>query len=136
MDNKIYSDPNAYIQRIVEKPKQKVDMMHIEKVIYPVNYNDFTTHYDNNSFNCKSENKKCEHKNNNFDISKLLPLLIGGKGSLDSMLPSLLSGLGVSKDIMPLLNNFSNLNKPKKVTAKVLSDENNDSITKYKKVEQ
>jgi len=135
MDNNIYSDPNAYIYRVVEKPKPKVDMMHIEKVIYPVNYNDFTTHYDNNSFNCKGENKKCEHKNNNFDISKLLPLLVGGKGSLDSMLPTLLSGLGVSKDILPLLNNFNNINKAKKVEAKVVKTENNDFFYKNKKVE-
>ena len=136
MENRIYSDPNAYILRRVETPKQKVDLMHIEKVMYPVNYNDWTTHYDTNNFNCSCKDKKCEHKNNCFDISKLLPLLMGGKSDLNSMLPSLLSGLGVSKDIMPLLNNFSNLNKPKKVEAHVVEKKENGKISNYKRVEE
>lgn len=135
MENKIYSDPNAFVKLQVEKPKQKVDMMHIEKVMYPVNYNEFTTHFDNTCFENKKEDLP-SRKNNNFDISKLLPLLAGGKGSLDSMLPTLLSGLGVSKDVLPFLNNFTNINKPKKVEAKVIKFENGDSISKYRKVRE
>lgn len=134
MENYIYSDPNAYIKRVAEKPKQKVDLMHIEKVIYPINYNDFTTHIDNN-FESKKEKPVNSGNNNSFDISKLLPLLMGNKGGLESMLPSLLSGLGVSKDVLPLLNNFTGLNKPKKVEAKVVETTSSDSISRYKKVE-
>lgn len=138
MENGIYSDPNAYIKREIVKPKQKVDLMHIEKVMYPVNYDNFSCpHHDKTAFDNKQAQEPQQHKSGpNFDISKLLPLLTGGKGNLNSMLPGLLSGLGVNKDILPLLNNFTNLNKPKKVEAKVVETANTDSISKYKRVEK
>lgn len=134
MENGIYSDPNAYIKREIKKPKQKVDLMHIEKVMYPVNYDNYV-HYDKSSFESKPlpQQNEQHHQGFNFDLSKLLPLLAGGKGNLTSMIPSLLSGLGMNKDILPLLNNFTNMNKPKKVSAKVV-DSHEDTISKYKKV--
>lgn len=135
MENEVYHDPNAFIKREAEKPKQKVDMMHIEKVMYPVNYDNYTTPHDHTSFETKKEDKESSNNNQNFgfDISKLLPLLMG-KGNLNSMLPSLLSNLGMSQDILPLLSNFNNFNKAKKVTAKVVNT-TEDTISKYKRVE-
>ena len=106
MENELYHDPNAFIKRVVEQPKQKVDKMHIEKVMYPVNYDNFSEHHDKSSFEKPKADFPQQQHSSGFDISKILPLL----------------------------NNFTNMNKPKKVTAKVV-DASKDTISKYKRVE-
>lgn len=127
MENGLYYDPNAFIKRRVEKEKPKVDLMHIEKVIYPINYENFPSHYEHLECKPKKEEQCCNRPN--FDISKLMPLFAGG--NLNNLLPNLLSNLGLNNDILKLLNNF---NGPKQVKAEVV--ENVDTISKYKKVEE
>lgn len=124
-----YYDKNAFIERKVPK-KQKVDLNHIEKVVYPVNYGEFPEHYDKNMF----VNPHPPRPKSSFDISKILPLLLNG-GDISSLMPTLLSNLGMGKELLPLLNSIP---KTKKVEATVVEkdkENDEDSISKYERVE-
>lgn len=129
----IYSDPNAFIKRDVVKrePKQKVDLAHIEKVFYPQPYENAPRYFEKKG-SCppQSQPQPAPSQRPFFDINKLLPLL-SGKGNLSSILPNILANLGVNKDILPFLNNF---NKPKTVESKVVENFDDNSISKYEKV--
>ena len=125
-----YFDKNAYVSRVKVQEKPKVDLQHIEKVIYPVNYENVPEHYDKDIFKDRTP-PKAPPPRPNFDISKLLPLLMN-KGDMSSLLPNLLSNMGMSGEISNLLKNFAPM---KKVEAKVVENFNSDSISKYPKVE-
>lgn len=126
----MYFDKNAYITRVKVQEKPKVDLQHIEKVMYPVNYENTPEHYDKNMFKDRCKKTPPPPKPS-FDIAKLLPLLLG-KGDLSSLLPSLLSNMGMGSDVMQLIKNFAPM---KKVEAKVVDDFEKDSISKYPKIE-
>ena len=126
----LYFDKNAYILRANVKEKPKIDLQHIEKVVYPVNYDNMPEHYDKNMF-LEKKPKPMPPPKPSFDISKLLPLLFN-KGDISSLLPNLLSGLGMGGDVANLLKNFAPI---KKVEAKVIDDFSKDSISKYPKIE-
>ena len=76
MENELYHDPNAFIKRVVEQPKQKVDKMHIEKVMYPVNYDNFSEHHDKSSFEKPKADFPQQQHSSGFDISKILQFLL------------------------------------------------------------
>lgn len=124
----VYFDKNAYITRVKVQEKPKVDLQHIERVIYPVNYENMPEHYDKNMF---VERKTAPPPKPGLDISKILPLLLG-KGDMSSLLPNLLSNMGMNGEIAQLLKNFAPI---KKVEAKVVEDFNKDSISKYPKAD-
>lgn len=124
----VYFDKNAYITRVKVQEKPKVDLQHIERVIYPVNYENMPEHYDKNMF---VERKTASPPKPGLDISKILPLLLG-KGDMSSLLPNLLSNMGMNGEIAQLLKNFAPI---KKVEAKVVEDFNKDSISKYPKAD-
>ncbi len=126
----LYYDKNAYVLRAKVQEKPKVDLQHIEKVVYPVNYDNMPEHYDKNIFMEKKPPAPPPQKPA-FDISKLLPLLLN-KGDISSLLPNLLSGMGMGGDVSNLLKNFAPI---KKVEAKVVEDFSKDSISKYPKIE-
>lgn len=131
----LYFDKNAYIQRVKVEEKKKVDLNHIEKVMYPVNYDSLPEHFDKDVFTSPKKDTKPspQQQKPQFDISKLLPLLMN-KGDMSSLLPNLLSSFngGMGKDILPLIKNFAS---PKKVEAKVVESFSKDSISKYPKIE-
>lgn len=122
----LYCDPNAKYNRKIEPPKQKVDLNHIEKIMYPQNYNNIETHYDKNAF-CPPP-KPVPQPKPNFDLSQLLGLL-GGNSNLSSLLPSLLKNIGADNQLLSLLKKTA---PTKKVEAKVI--EKSDSISKYERV--
>lgn len=124
----VYFDKNAYITRVKVQEKPKVDLQHIERVIYPVNYDNLPEHYDKSMF---VERKPTPPPKPGLDISKILPLLLG-KGDMSSLLPNLLSNMGMNGEIAQLLKNFAPV---KKVEAKVVEDFNKDSISKYPKAD-
>ena len=107
----IYCDPNAYIMREKVESKPKVDLNHIEKVVYPVSYGDFSQHYKKNEFKNPNPPQSSSNKKSNqgIDINKLLPLLTG-KGNISSLMPNILNNLGINQDVLKMFNNFS-LNK-------------------------
>lgn len=131
MNESMYFDKNAFITRVKVQERPKVDLQHIEKVIYPVNYENMPEHYDKNIFKDRYGNVQPQPQKPNFDITKLLPLLLG-KGDLSSLLPSLLNNMGMGNDLMQLIKNFAPI---KKVEAKVVDDFEKDSISKYPKIE-
>lgn len=135
-----YHDPNAYVQRVkVKSEKQKVDLNHIERVVYPQPYENIPSRYDKEHFASQSEKTSAtspKQNNNNvgggLDINKILPLLTSG-GNLNSLLPKLLGNFGVNQDILSL---FNNLKPVKKVESKVVENFESDTISKYKKVKK
>lgn len=131
MNESMYFDKNAYITRVKVQEKPKVDLQHIEKVMYPINYENIPEHYDKDMFKDRCPKAPPKPPRPNFDITKLLPLLLG-KGDLSSLLPGLLSNMGMGSDVMQLIKNFAPM---KKVEAKVVDDFDKDSISKYPKIE-
>lgn len=131
MNESMYFDKNAFFTRVKVQEKPKVDLQHIEKVIYPVNYENMPEHYDKDMFKDRCKKTPPPPARPNFDLSKLLPLLMG-KGDLSSLLPSLLSSMGMGSDVAGLLKNFAPI---KRVEAKVVEDFEKDSISKYPKIE-
>lgn len=128
-ESSFYTDPNAFIRREPSPKKEKVDLCHIERSIYPINYEQFPEHFDRNIF--KNPHPP-EQPRSKFNLGSLLPLLMKKNSDLSSLLPSLLSSLGMGNEIMPLLNNIS---KPKKVEARVVENFDNNSISNYERVE-
>lgn len=124
-----YFDKNAFILKGKTPEKPKIDLQHIEKVVYPVNYENMPEHYDKNMF--AEKRSPTPPPKSNFDISKLLPLLFN-KGDISSLLPNLLSGMGMGGELTNLLKNFAPI---KKVEAKVVDNFSKDSISKYPKIE-
>jgi len=133
MQTNFYFDPNAFVQRPKEhKENKKMDLNHIEQVLYPEPYDKIKGKDDREriAFSPNVKQEKTIENNNNFDISKLLPLLTGG-GNINSLLPSLLNSLGLNSNVMQIFNNF----KPvKQVENKVVKEFDKNSISKYKKV--
>lgn len=125
----MYFDKNAYVRRVKVQEKPKVDLQHIEKVIYPISYENIPEHYDKNMF--KARQMPPPQEKPNFDFSKLLPLLLGN-GDINSLLPKLLASMGMGENVSELIKNFAPI---KKVEAKVVEDFSKDSISKYPKVD-
>lgn len=134
-NNQFYYDPNAYVKPQQKKEKPKIDLNHIERVIYPQPYENLPNKYANYNFvpNKKQEEKPKPNNNNGFNISNLLKMFSNTNiGDISKALPSLMQNLTGNNNLNHLLNMF----KPvKKVEAKVV--ENNfstDSILKYERV--
>lgn len=134
-NNQFYYDPNAYIKKQPKQEKAKVDLNHIERVIYPQPYENLQPRYDNSTFKPKPQPEpNPPQPKSNFDLSNILKLFAGnGFGDMSKMLSSLVQNFGGNKDLGSLLNFFKPM---KKVEAKVV-DENfsSDSISNFKRVE-
>jgi len=135
-DNQFYFDPNAFIQRIPKQEKPKIDLNHIERVIYPQPYQNITPRYDKSMFKPKPEIKTNENiKNNspNFNLSNILKLFTnGGLADISKLVPNLIQNLGSNN----MLSSLFNTNKPiKKVDAKIVDNNfSTDSISNYERV--